>query len=427
MSSFLHQNNFSKAHDLLCKGNSDLNFLSDCIIEDLEKGNFILFFDDYHTIKDNQIKVIFEKFKRRFKKSILVVISRPFPSCKFYTEHDLSSGMIFQINLKGLNYTCSKKKLANLGCNINENTFSKIYDLTAGHPIALELISLYEKNVPDLDSLFNHALILPDNLVSYLFNEIFLGLSTEEKQFLKALSVYRTAVNIDAINAHGFSNTTETSFKLSSKHLIEKNGELYSSHPIIKNLSYSLIENKASYHDSAAEYYLSKKVVQTNELIELQYHLLNAEDDLNSALITIHTSELLLRQGYVTPLFDLLQMYKRETLPPEVWIFIGTILGKIYVIKHDLDSAESKFTELLDLSYKLDYDNGVSSLLNNLSLIYLQKGDVTKSLDFQLKSLSLYEPSNSFEENPIQVSFKDFKSYRTTIIIGTCEKTGCRL
>ncbi|WP_342305545.1 tetratricopeptide repeat protein [Methanolobus sp. ZRKC5] len=397
LSSFLHQNNFSKAHGLLCKGNSDLNFLSDIIIEELDKDSFVLFFDDYHTLKDSQAKAIFEKLKRNLRKSIFVVITRPSPFCKFYTEHDLSSDNIFHVSLKGLNYDSSRKKLSNLGCNVNENTLLKIYDLTEGHPIALELISLYDKNVYDLESLFSQSPILPDNLVSYLFNEIFLGLSTEEKQVLKALSVYRTAVNIDAIKAHGLSNAIETSFKLSGKHLIEKNGKLYSSHPIIKNLSYSLIENKASYHDFAAEYYLSKKVVQTNEIIELQYHLLNAGDDLNSALITLHTSELLLRQGYVTPLFELLQLYKQETLPPEVWIFIGTILGKIYVIKHDLDSAESKFTEMLDLSYKLDYDNGVSSLLNNLSLIYLNKGDVTKSLDFQLKSLSLYEPQDDIK------------------------------
>ena len=391
LASFLNQRHYPESYKILNKIN-DLNFLTDVIINDLEKGDYFLFFDDYHSIKDEQIKVIFEKFKKKFTRAKVIVITRPDPKLKFYNVYDISTGKCYLEVLKGLRYEDTKEKLLSLNCKFDEDVLSKIYEKTTGHPIALELLAIAVKNKSNLDAIIKSSPDIPEDLIKYLFDEIFLKISSGEQNFLKAISVYRQPIDINAVHMISKDDTIgEIAIKLIDKQLIEKNGDLYSIHPLIKNLSYSLIGDKESFHRKAAEYLNQKNVINSNELLELQYHLFSAKDYLNSAWITIQTSESLIRQGNVSSLLEILLLYKKEMLPFKEWIFIGTIIGNLYIIKMDLRKAEQYFTEMLDLSNKLDYENGISSLLNDLSGIAFERGEIDKALRYQLKSLESYE------------------------------------
>lgn len=391
LASFLNLHHYPESYKIINKIN-DLNFLTDAIIDDIEKGEYFLFFDDYHSIKDEQIKVIFEKFKKKFARAKVMVITRPNPKFKFYNAYDISTGKCHLEVLKGLSYEDTKEKLLSLDCKFDEDVLSKIYEKTTGHPIALELFALVIKNKSDLDTIIQSSPDIPENLIKYLFDEIFLKLSIEEQSFLKAISVYRRPVDINAVHMISQDDSIgEIAIKLIDKQLIEKNDDLYAIHPLIKNLSYSLIGDKESFHRKAAEYLSQKRVVNSNELLELQYHLFKAKDYLNSAWITIQTCETLIMHGFVSPLLEILLLYEKEMLPPKEWIFIGTIIGNLYSIKGDLKNAEKYFSEMLDLSIKLDYDNGISSLLNDLSGIAYNRGEIEKALKYQLKSLESYE------------------------------------
>lgn len=260
LASFLNQHQHEESYKLI-NTVDDLNFLTDIIINDLEKGNYFLFFDDYHSIKDEQIKVIFEKFKKKFTKTKLIILTRPNPTYKFYNIYDISTEKCLVKILKGLSYEDTKEKLSSLNCEFDDDIFSKIYEKTTGHPIALELLAIAIKNNFDLDAFIKSSLDGPENLIKYLFDEVFSKISSEEQKFLKAISVYRQPVGINAVQVIlKYDKIGEIAIKLIDKQLIEKNGNLYSIHPLIKNLSYSLIGNKESFHKKAAEYLGQKEI-----------------------------------------------------------------------------------------------------------------------------------------------------------------------
>lgn len=391
LASFLNKHNYPKSNGIINKIN-DLNYLTDIIIDDIERGKYFLFFDDYHSVKDEQIKVLFEKFKKKFSHAKVITITRPDPKFKFYNAYDISTKKCHLEILKGLSYDDAKEKLSSLDCIFDDDVISKIYEKTTGHPIALELFALAIKNKSDLDAIIKSSPDIPEDLIKYLFGEIFSKISIGEQNFLKAISVYRRPVDINAVQMiYQADSIGEIAIKLIDKQLIEKNDDLYAIHPLIKNLSYSLIGNKELFHEKAAEYLSLKRVINSNELLELQYHLFKAKDYLNSALIAIQTSETLIMHGFVSSLLEILLLYEEDMLPPKEWIFIGTIIGNLYSIKGDLKNAEQYFSKMLDLSIKLDYENGISSLLNDLSGIAYDRGEIEKALNYQIKSLESYE------------------------------------
>ena len=395
LASFLSQRRHSKCYDLINTGNNDLNFLIDVIINDLEKENYFLIFDNYHSIKDEQIKVIFEKFKNKLSITKLVIVTRPDPEFRFYNAHDISTDKCFVKVLKGLSKADTREKLLSLNCKFDEKVLSKIHGKTTGHPIALELFAIAVKNNSDLDALIKSLPGIIDDLIKYLFDEIFSQLSSKEQKFLKAISVYRQPAYLDGIqNIFEHENVVEIALKLINKLLIEKKGDFYAIHPLIGDLSYSLISNKELFHRKAAEYLGRNQIIDPKDVIELQYHLFKAKDYSNSAWITIHLHDALAKRGYVSPLLEILLLYKENMLLPKEWIFIGTVIGNLYAIKGDLNNAEQYFMEMLNLSRKLDYANGISSLLNNLSGVAYHRGEIDKALEYQLESLKLYEKQN---------------------------------
>ncbi|MHA1887086.1 MAG: tetratricopeptide repeat protein [Promethearchaeota archaeon] len=398
LSSFLSQRHYSKCYDLINTGNDDLNFLTDVIISDLEKENYFLIFDNYHSIKDEQIKAIFEKFKNKLNITKLVIITRPYPEFRFYNVHDISTGKCFLKVLNGLSKEDTKEKLLSLDCKFDENSLSKIHEKTTGHPIALELFAIAVKNNSNLDALIKSLPGVIEDLIKYLFDEVFSQLSSEEQKFLKAISVYRQPVYIDGIqNISEHESVVEIALKLINKLLIEKKGDFYAIHPLIGDLSHSLISDKELFHRKAAEYLGRNQIIDPKDVIELQYHLFKAKDYSNSAWITIYLHDVLTKRGYVSPLLEILLLYKENMLPPKEWIFIGTVIGNLYIIKGDLKNAEKYFTEMLNLSRKLDYTNGISSLLNNLSGVAYNRGEIDKALEYQLESLKLYEKQNDLK------------------------------
>jgi len=398
LASFLSQRHYSKCYDLINTGNDDLNFLTEVIINDLEKENYFLVFDNYHSIKDEQIKAIFEKFKNKLNITKLVIITRPYPEFRFYNAHDISTGKCFLKVLKGLSKGDTEEKLLNLNCKFGGNVLSKIHGKTTGHPIALELFAIAVKNNSDLDALIRSLPGVIEDLIEYLFDEVFSQLSSEEQKFLKAISVYRQPVYLDGIqNISEHESVVEIALKLINKLLIEKKGDFYAIHPLIGDLSYSLISDKELFHRKAAEYLGRNQIIDPKDVIELQYHLFKAKDYSNSAWITIYLHDVLTKRGYVSPLLEILLLYKENMLPPKEWIFIGTVIGNLYIIKGDLKNAEKYFTEMLNLSRKLDYANGISSLLNNLSGVAYNRGEIDKALEYQLESLKLYEKQNDLK------------------------------
>ena len=71
-----------------------------------------------------------------------------------------------------------------------------------------------------------------------------------------------------------------------------------------------------------------------------------------------------------------------------------TRLGTIALFEKELDLAEKLYLSILDEENETKNTYGIGRAQNQLGQIYLKKGDGTKSLDFSLKSLDIFETIN---------------------------------
>jgi hypothetical protein len=112
----------------------------------------------------------------------------------------------------------------------------------------------------------------------YLEKEVYNSLTAEEKRLLQTIAVFRTSETVDAfdnVNEFKFKDLNETLNSLIHKFLVNEIGlNTYSVHEIIRDYSLSDVSRRKilrSYHELAAEYYLSLDN-DPEHVLEASYH-----------------------------------------------------------------------------------------------------------------------------------------------------------
>jgi len=361
------------------------------VLNKLDKHSVILFLDDYHRSKDEKIDLIFEIIKDNDIDLKVYLITQPQPFLSLYDPDDIVHKKCNLEIVKGLTYKDSSQFFEIAGLIFSEKYMSAIYKVTEGHPVALQLFLSAIQNGYDLENLINNSPSTPDNLMHYLFKKVYSKLSSDEKNLLKAMSIFRVPVSLEILNIMcDNDNLVETTLTLNEKLLIRKNGSLYSIHPILQLPSYLLISNKEKYHNKAASYFENQEHISLEESLEFMYHLINSNRHEDAAAIAIELSFLYIQNGYSGAFLKILTSIIEKILPPKIKIYVGTIIGTIYASQKKYVDAENVFQEMIELSTEISYINGEASLLNNLSSICMEKGEFNKALKLQFNSLNLY-------------------------------------
>jgi tetratricopeptide (TPR) repeat protein/DNA-binding MarR family transcriptional regulator len=396
------------------KHNLDLNDIAQIMNDELDDANILLVFDDFQRVKEDIAEffsLLVEILSRIKGVDILVVGRRILP---FYDRGDvIVKKLIIELQLAGLDEPSSRKMLKVK--NLKDEVFQRIYKLTNGHPLFLELI----RDVKDITD--------QKDIKRYIYEEIFSSLEDREKVLMNILSVFRypttsSAVYIDESMDH------EVLDSLVERNLVmEIAYDQYDVHDMVREFFYIRLPPniRKRYHLAAAKYYIEDG--STMASIEAQYHFIKAGEYVKAVSLAIANGDEIINKGHLEEFLNLLEEIKRKNTPEkyqadimflkaEILTITGDLktaleyynqallvsdktdtplvkskalrkIGHIYRTQSDLKHAESNLNESLNISKKMQDQMGLADTYRGLGEIFGIRGDFEKAIELLLKSL----------------------------------------
>lgn len=379
----------------------DLNEISILLEAQLKTTKALLIFDDSHKIKDSEIYQFLEMLQNSLEvtKNIKIIISgrelKP-----FYDRRDVVvKEKVKELSIDGLDKQSSIKLMEHKGLDPSE--FEKIYKLTDGHPLSLELI----EKVNGIDKA---------NLQKFIQDEILKRLSTDEVKLLEIASVFRFPVPVQAyyavlritdgkervpIGLIGIFNEEsgpdlfkhDTIESLVAKSLIQVSAGLYDLHDIVREFFYYRLPEdlKQDYHTKAAEYYLQN--ISELSTVEALYHLLKAASHEKAAELVIQVGKKLITTGYLNEISSILNEFNETLVQSKYWIKILIFKGEVCIIRGEYTTAINYYQLSLALCEKSqDYVNIIETY-SKLGLISERQSQWDSGIQHFTKSLEISE------------------------------------
>ncbi len=267
LSKFLNDINKARLMDYLKAGlhdgdvdgiqHFDLWEVHQIISEDLSGENVIIVFDDYQKANEDTKRLISMIFTIVSSSDDLhmCVLSRLSP--EFYGQKDvIAEKKVYEMHLGGIDYTSMKSLLEERGI-IDPSHYPTIYQVTGGHPLAIDLIG----GTDGLDG--------ASNLSTYVKDEIMNNLSPDLRSFLRKVAVYRKPISIDLITRT--EEDIDILFRLISLSLIAETGSEIALHDMIRGVIYEGIPEsmRRDLHIEAAK---SLSESRFEDQVEAFYH-----------------------------------------------------------------------------------------------------------------------------------------------------------
>ncbi|WP_456396634.1 ArsR family transcriptional regulator [Thermococcus sp.] len=228
---YLNLRGFRAMIEYMRAGGKELSTIRGLALEGITRTEATVVFDDLHKCRDDDVSSMIRFLASRLERGKLILISREKPAIS-YDER------VLLIHLRGLSSEESYRLLNLKMPGITPGEFSRIYHFTLGHPLMLVLVS--EASKP-MDSPF---------LFEYLLREVYQGLSNEERTVLQLLSLFDEPVELSALREIHARNIFLTLYSLLNKGLVERTGERYHVHDLLRGFLIGIRDIPAG------EYYL---------------------------------------------------------------------------------------------------------------------------------------------------------------------------
>jgi DNA-binding PadR family transcriptional regulator len=256
--------------------------------EEAQDAGVLMVFDNFHYT-DEKTRLFFGSLldvMERVPGSTLMVISRDLP--QFYNRaHVKVKGLVAEFRLEGLDMESCKAILEER--KMGTEAIGKIFALTNGHPLALELIDSYDEIGHQRD------------VRQFLEEEVRRELTEPEAALLGLASVYRYPVKASAFFPEDeLAAEYDTLSMLCRRSLVnERQDNTYDVHDLVREFFYNRLTPKqsSSYHMSAADYYC--ELPDDLSLIEMMHHLIQAGEQKEAVSIALEEGPGLLYKGYV--------------------------------------------------------------------------------------------------------------------------------
>ena len=287
----------------------DLGRVLTILEDDLTHSNVMLIIDDYHYASE-EIKEFFAAFKETLylTDAKFVLVGRTIPL--FYDKRDVMiRKRIKEMVLWGLDKASAKEFLSHRG--IDESHHDRLYAITAGHPLMLELVT------PETTA----------EAIDFVEKVVLEPLSDRERRALKLASVFRTPLPVETIMIAGVSESIPNG--LVEKSLLQRIGDAYEEHEMFRTIIYNRLsaEEKVKYHLIAGEFYAN--VGTESAVIEAIYQLSKSYRYPEAAKLAIENADRLLKAGYARTLLEELDFFRGEEVP-NYWADILLLKGDIF-------------------------------------------------------------------------------------------------
>jgi len=406
---------------------ADLADISKALEDDLKDTNAILIFDDFQRIKERiaELFSILVEILGNVKGIHIIVIGRRI--LPFYDRAEVViARRVAELQLHGLDEESSMKilKLKELK-GLDQKLFKKIYKLTQGHPLFLELLS----SVDDIET--------QRDIKRYIYEEIFSRLADEEKTLLNILSVFRYPISSSALFIEDNVNY-ETLDTLIEKNLVQEiSYDNYDVHDLIREFFYIRLTPglRKRYHHEAARNYM--EFADPLSIIEAQFHYLQSEEYENAVKLAINNGQEIIQKGHLEEFWNVLQNFDNDNTPEKYWsdllLLKGDIptrigdwdnalafyhqehksstndtggklakawalrnIGYIHQRRIDRDSAIKFYKKALELSKSIDDVEGIAESNRGLGTVHMLNGEFEQAIEYHEKSIKYAEQINNY-------------------------------
>ena len=364
--------------------------------EELNSNNFAIFFDNYHKAEKELNPLLKQLVSLKLSKIIIITREEP----EFYNVVDERENRVVKIKIDAWDFAHTKMMLEARGIEATDDILEKIHDILHGHPQYLNLFSILADRSTAEKLLENLPTALKD-AHEYLEKEVYNSLTSDEKLLIKTIAVYRIPETADAFDSiNKFKDLNQTLDNLIHKFLVNEIGiNTFSVHDIIRDYCLSDVGKRKtlrSYYGRAAVYYLSQDD-DPERILEAAYHFDEAGMKEKSAEIIINNAGNFISKGFWQKVENRLKIaiksFQRKTQFQAIQLIARANLeiGELYNVKGDDDLALHHATKSLMLFKKLQDVQGIFSSYNLLGSIWRYKNEIEKTKEFNDKCLKMAE------------------------------------
>jgi len=355
---------------------------SNLIIEGLNRTPSLIVVDDVHKISDEALASILVSVSERIdecKESGIVLFTRSFR--RMIPEFDTRGRRVSTyLRLDGLDRDASRQLLSSMPA-IQDPDFSHIYALSRGHPLVLELINRG-----------NLAHSVHTTLEAFIEKEIFSRLTSDEKNILGAISVFREPIPVEALPKKTTSDSIES---LINRGLARRaNQDELDVHDLVREFSSRSMDEQIQrdLHKHAAEWY-GKQSMTTGDRIEHLHHLNMANDlDALAGVLKSHGQDLV--KGGHTELLGILRAIDDDGLDPDTQSMVHELSGEILLIQGIWDEAEKELDSAASIAKRMKNPRRMSRILSTQADLEVKRGALDDALETLRQALGLQIKTN---------------------------------
>jgi tetratricopeptide (TPR) repeat protein len=397
------------------------------LVDALEGTAALIVIDDFHKIADSTLHKTFQAMSLALLGSEeeigLVIFSRSF---KPVVPTKDAEGRIASLvlPLDGLDSEAGRNLLTSFE-SLEDEQWLHIHGLSRGHPLVLELINRGAS-----------AGAFHETLENYVSVEIFSKLSSQQKQVLTCLAIFREPVKLEALAAQGL-DTDELDSLVEQGLARDVDTETYDLHDLIREfLLRSLDEStRKEVHNKCCDWYRSQKSTPDSS-IELIFHLTKCDCGEEAADLVVDKGREIVNTGHME-LLGLIESIPDDNLTSaiktklyqlrgEVLVLLGRFLEAKEILQQTMIFAESDgstvieaevLSALADIALKqgnsddalsmhrdaltkfieLDDAKGAARSYNNMGYLLRRRNDKAKALEAYAEVEKILSQSDSEE------------------------------
>jgi len=350
------------------------------LVDALEGTAALIVIDDFHKIADSTLHKTFQAMSLALLGSEeeigLVIFSRSF---KPVVPAKDAEGRIASLvlPLDGLDSEAGRNLLTSFE-SLEDEQWLHIHGLSRGHPLVLELINRGAS-----------AGAFHETLENYVSVEIFSKLSSQQKQVLTCLAIFREPVKLEALAAQGL-DTDELDSLVEQGLARDVDTETYDLHDLIREfLLRSLDETtRKEVHNKCCDWYRSQKSTPDSS-IELIFHLTKCDCGEEAADLVVDKGREIVNTGHMEllgliesiPDDNLTNVIKTKLyqLRGEVLVLLGRFLEAKEILQQTMIFAESDGSTVIE-----------AEVLSALADIALKQGNSDDALSMHRDALTKF-------------------------------------
>lgn len=386
LADFFSSIGYSRLSDELEAGRQDVDIykLIRVLVHEFRTIKGLVVIDDFHRASKSIQQLFSGLLENTDSKSLIHLIFISRAHIPIFDQRDtVLKKNVKVLELSGLDITSSREMLG--GRKVSEKDFNRIYSITKGHPLALELI----KNsgvVTDLKDMMN-----------FVNEQVYKNLKKDERAVLSFLSVYRKPVPISAFLDEDEADFDTVDNLINNTLIVEIEPTLYDVHDLIREFFYSRLVKKLrqAYHKNAAEFYSESEETEL-DILEAVFHYINAGDQDRAAEIMINRAPKLIECGYLDEAMGILMKFETNINPE--------YLAKLYNLKGDILSTWGEWDNVFEyywqcyfLEFLMNRDFSKPEFLKTVGYIGWKPSEVEVALKNLNSSLDVLKGSSDLE------------------------------